>query len=174
VSIFQHVDPVSREVVSADTRAFLEEAYGSRRHGDAWTDHPLAVARLLHEDGQPDTLVRAGLLHDVLEDTEVTTAEIRERFGREVARLVEALTQDPAIADYERRKAALREQILAAGRDAATVALADKAAKLAKEAGRPKQSRLEHYRATLAGIEQRFGPSPLSERLRDELQRFSD
>jgi hypothetical protein len=91
-----------------------------------------------------------------------------------VARLVEALTQDPAIADYDRRKAALREQVLAAGRDAATIALADKAAKLAKEPARPQQSRLDHYRATLEGIERRFGPSPLSERLRAELERFSD
>jgi (p)ppGpp synthase/HD superfamily hydrolase len=163
------------ELADADARAFLEEVYRTRQHSDgASIEHPLAVARLLHEDGQSDTLVRAGLLHDVLEDTEVTTAEVRERFGREVARLVEALTQDPAIADYDRRKAALREQVLAAGRDAATVALADKAAKLAKESARPEQSRLDHYRATLEGIEQRFGTSPLSERLRAELQRFSD
>jgi len=118
--------------------------------------------------------VLAGLLHDVLEDTEVTTAEVRERFGPEVARLVEALTQDPAIADYERRKAALREQVLAGGPGAAAVALADKTAKLAKESERPKESRLAHYRATLEGIEQRFGQSPLSEHLRAELRRFSD
>jgi (p)ppGpp synthase/HD superfamily hydrolase len=169
------VNSVSGETADADDRAYLEEVYRSRQHSDGTSiEHPLAVARLLHDDGQPETVVRAGLLHDVLEDTEVTTAEVRERFGREVARLVEALTQDPAIADYDRRKAALREQVLAAGRDAATVALADKAAKLANEPERPQQARLDHNRATLEGIEQRFGPSPLSERLRAELERFSD
>jgi len=82
------------------------------------------------------------------------------------------MTQDSAIAEYERRKAVLRDQILAAGRDAATVALADKAAKLRSETDRPSERRLAHYRATLDGIEQRFGPSPLSQCLREELTRF--
>jgi (p)ppGpp synthase/HD superfamily hydrolase len=153
----------------------MQEAYQARG-GDsdsAAIDHSLAVARLLQEDGQPDTVVLAGLLHDVLEDTDVTPAELRQRFGPEVTRLGDAMTQDPAIAEYERRKKALRQQILAAGSQAATIALADKAAKLQGEAERPNERRLAHYRATLAGIEQRFGPSPLSQRLHEELARFS-
>ena len=153
----------------------MQGAYQAR--GDdsdsAAIDHSLAVARLLQEDGQPDTVVLAGLLHDVLEDTDVTPAELRQRFGPEVTRLVEAMTQDPAIAEYERRKGALRQQILAAGSQAATIALADKTAKLQSEAERPNERRLAHYRATLAGIEQRFGPSPLSKRLHKELASFS-
>jgi (p)ppGpp synthase/HD superfamily hydrolase len=153
----------------------MQEAYQARgADGDsAAIDHSLAVARLLKEDGQPDTVVLAGLLHDVLEDTDVTPAELRQRFGPEVTRLVEAMTQDPAIAEYERRKGALRQQILAAGPQAATIALADKAAKLQSEAERPNERRLAHYRATLAGIQQRLGPSPLSQRLHEELARFS-
>ena len=153
----------------------MQGAYRAR--GDdsdsAAIDHSLAVARLLQEDGQPDTVVLAGLLHDVLEDTNVTPAELRQRFGPEVTRLVEAMTQDPAIAEYGRRKEVLRQQILAAGSQAATIALADKTAKLQSEAERPNERRLAHYRATLAGIEQRFGPSPLSESLREQLARFS-
>ena len=169
------VNRVGEAVVSDDARRFLEESYAERRQDEGLAiEHPLAVARLLHDDGQQSTVVLAGLLHDVLEDTEVTTAEVRERFGREVADLVEALTQDPAIADYKRRKAALREQIVAAGREAATAALADKCAKVEAEAERPEQPRLEHYRATLASIEEHYGRSTLSERLRRDLARFVD
>lgn len=163
-------------IVDQGAREFVEDVYRTRRRepDDTAIGHSLAVARLLHDDGQPDTIVLAGLLHDVLEDTDVTPAELRQRFGPEVTRLVEAMTQDPAIADYERRKAALREQILDAGREAATVALADKTAKLKSESERPDEHRLAHYRKTLAGIEQRFGPTPLSARLHRQLQRFPD
>jgi (p)ppGpp synthase/HD superfamily hydrolase len=159
------------EVGTDDARAFVEAAYRSR--GDEEDiHHPLAVGRLLRDDGQPPELVTAGLLHDVLEDTDVTAGELRERFGPEVTRIVEALTQDPSISGYEERKSALRRQILEAGRDAATVALADKAAKIGSLTSRPKDSQLEHYRATLEGIEERYGRSPLSERALAELERL--
>jgi tRNA A37 threonylcarbamoyladenosine synthetase subunit TsaC/SUA5/YrdC len=90
-----------------------------------------------------------------------------------VTRLVEALTQDPSISDYAERKAALRRQILDAGPAAATVALADKAAKIASLRYRPKDKQLGHYRATLEGIEERYGRSPLSDRVRTELERLT-
>jgi (p)ppGpp synthase/HD superfamily hydrolase len=156
------------EVGIDDARAFVEEAYRSRGNNED-PDHPLAVARLLRNDGQPAVLVTAGLLHDLLEDTDVSADELRERFGPEVTRIVEALTQDPSISDYRERKAALRRQILDAGRDAATVALADKAAKIGSLRARPGDNQLEHYRATLQGIEERYGRSPLSERARAQL-----
>jgi hypothetical protein len=82
-----------------------------RRAGKT-VEHPIAVGELLTDDGQPPTVVVAGLLHDVLEDTDVTPAELHTRFGPDIARLVEALTQDTAILNYGERKAALRRQIL--------------------------------------------------------------
>lgn len=159
------------EVGTEEARVFVKEAYRSRSE-DEDLDHPFAVARLLQNDGQPPVLVVAGLLHDVLEDTEVTADELRERFGPEVTRIVEALTQDPSISGYEERKAALRRQTLDAGSDAATVALADKAAKIRSLRSRPKDNQLEHYRATIEGIEKRYGRGPLSERARAELERL--
>jgi (p)ppGpp synthase/HD superfamily hydrolase len=155
--------------------SFVKDAYLRRLSRAGRTaEHPIAVSRLLREDGQPRPLVLAGLLHDLLEDTEVSPAELRERFGTEVAQLVEALTQDDSIDKHRARKEALRQQILDAGPDAATIALADKAAKLASERERPKQRRLDHYRATLSGVEHRYGRSRLSERLREQLARFPD
>lgn len=144
--------------------AFLSHAYGQRS-----LDHPLAVARLLREARQPERVVVAGLLHDVLEDTAVTAGDLRRRFGGPVSELVEALTEDDAIDDIRKRKAALRQQILDAGPSAATIALADKAAKLSEPHIKMNSRRLEHYRGTLEGVERRYGHSGLSELLRRRL-----
>ena len=153
------VDDRTEEVLS-----FLSEAYGHRP-----LDHPLAVAQLLREARQPQRVVVAGLLHDILEDTTVTADEVRRRFGSPVSELVEALTEDGAIDDVRQRKAALRQQILDAGPSAATIALADKAAKLSQPDMHMSPRRLEHYRSTLEGVERRYGHSHLSELLRRRL-----
>ena len=149
---------------TAEVLSFLSHAYGQRP-----LDHPLAVAELLREARQPHRVVVAGLLHDVLEDTNVTAEEVRRRFGGPVSELVEALTEDGAIDDVRQRKAALRQRILDAGPFAATIALADKAAKLSESGLRLNPRRLEHYRGTLEGVERRYGHSRLSELLRRRL-----
>jgi (p)ppGpp synthase/HD superfamily hydrolase len=152
---------------------FVEQAYRTRlrRRGRA-IDHPLAVAQLLAADGQAPPFVVAGILHDVLEDTNVTAGELDAGFGAEIAGLVVALTQDASIKKYRRRKAALRAQILEAGPDAAVISLADKAAKLMESDTRPAEPKLDHYRATLSEIEQRRGPSRIGELLRAQLSRW--
>jgi guanosine-3',5'-bis(diphosphate) 3'-pyrophosphohydrolase len=161
-------------VTATDRRTDEAIAFLSAAYGEQPLDHPLAVAELLREAQQPDRVVVAGLLHDVLEDTDVTAAEVRRRFGAHVAELVEALTEDGAIDDVRQRKAALRQQILDAGPSAATIALADKAAKLSEPDLSLNQRRLEHYRDTLEGVERRYGHSRLSELLRHRLARYED
>jgi len=65
-----------------ETLAFLRDAYSHRvRQPGKTIDHPLAVGQLLMEAGLPQTVVLAGLLHDLLEDTTVSAGELRERFG---------------------------------------------------------------------------------------------
>lgn len=91
-------------------------------------EHPLAVAELLAERCYPDEAIAAGLLHDVIEHAEVGPDSLRERFGDDVAGLVEALTEDPTILDYEERKQEHRERVAAAGPQAQAVFAADKAA----------------------------------------------
>ena len=164
------------EIPGADEAlAFLEATYRTRlRRAERTVEHPVAVAGLLADDAQPPRVVVAGILHDVLEDTDATAGELEARFGTDIVRLVAALTQDPSIRKYRERKAALRRQILDAGADAATVALADKAAKLHSVESRPTTRKLHHYRETLRGIEQRYGPSRLSVILREELDRWPD
>jgi (p)ppGpp synthase/HD superfamily hydrolase len=104
-------------VVHADQR---------RRSGAPFVAHPVSAASLVYEAGLGEEAVAAALLHDVIEDTQVSIEEIEERFGSRVAELVAALTENPAIDDYERRKEAHRAQVEAAGPVAAAVYAADK------------------------------------------------
>src|SRR4029077_14834656 len=106
----------------------LERAYrfalaaheGERSRGETRIDHPTAVARLLVRQGADDQTVAAALLHDVLEDTTVTRAELEEEVGMAVAGLVAELTEDESIGAYADRKAHLRQQVADAGEQAAT------------------------------------------------------
>jgi guanosine-3',5'-bis(diphosphate) 3'-pyrophosphohydrolase len=94
----------------------------------SFIDHPLAVAELLEEHGFADEVVAAGLLHDVAEHAEVEPGSLRGRFGDEVVELVEALTEDDSIPDYEERKEEHRKRVAAAGEGARAVFAADKTA----------------------------------------------
>lgn len=153
--------------------SFLTEAYRTRlKRAGRGVEHPIAVGRLLVEDEQPARVVVAGLLHDVLEDTDATAAELETGFGADVERLVGALTQDSTIGGYKKRKAALRRQIVEAGPEAAAVSLADKVAKLQSSRSRPSTRKLVHYRETLDAIEARYGSSRLSVQLREQLDRW--
>ena len=60
-----------------------------RASGDPYISHPLAVANILAQLHLDSQALTAALLHDVMEDTEVTKAEITKKFGKPVAELVE-------------------------------------------------------------------------------------
>ena len=91
--------------------------------------HPLEVAALLVSRGCDEEVVAAALLHDVVEKSDADVDEVRERFGARIARTVAAVSEDAAIADYHKRKAALRASVAAGGPDVHAVYAADKIAK---------------------------------------------
>jgi guanosine-3',5'-bis(diphosphate) 3'-pyrophosphohydrolase len=64
-----------------------------RASGEPYIIHPLEVAQVLAELRMDSTAIAAGLLHDAVEDTDVTTAEIAKRFGEQVAHIVEGVTK---------------------------------------------------------------------------------
>lgn len=64
-----------------------------RKSGEPYIAHPVSVASLLRDLGGDSTMIAAGFLHDVVEDTEVTLEEIEQRFGCEVRQLVEGVTK---------------------------------------------------------------------------------
>jgi len=87
-----------------------------RRSGEPYLSHPLEVTNILAEMNLDLATLVAGLLHDVLEDTEVSLAEIRENFGREAATLVEGVTKISRVEDSspeETRAETIRKIILA-------------------------------------------------------------
>jgi GTP diphosphokinase / guanosine-3',5'-bis(diphosphate) 3'-diphosphatase len=65
----------------------------TRRSGEPYLSHPLEVANMLADMRLDSTTLLAGLLHDVLEDTDITAADLRENFGQEVTDLVEGVTK---------------------------------------------------------------------------------
>ena len=113
-------------------------SFASSRHagqhreidGAPFIAHPLEVARLLQRDGQPDHVVAAGLLHDVLEKTATTRRELEREFGTRVTRLVAAVSDDPSISDYQERKRELRDRVARSDSDALAIYAADKIAKV--------------------------------------------
>jgi (p)ppGpp synthase/HD superfamily hydrolase len=158
--------------------------------GAAFIEHPLEVAGLLHDAGCSDVVVAAGLLHDVVEDSHVTVAELTWRFGAEVAGLVQAVTEDSTVEDYRHRKRMLREQVRITGGDAALVFAADKIAKVrelpeavrrdreqvAEASARERHQvehqqrlRLEHYRRCLRMLQRVASGHPLVKRLAGDL-----
>lgn len=64
-----------------------------RASGEPYIAHPIAVAGLLRYLGGSATIVAAGLLHDVIEDTDVTPEQLEQAFGAEVRQLVEGVTK---------------------------------------------------------------------------------
>ena len=87
-----------------------------RRSGEPYLSHPLEVADYLADMKLDKTTLVAALLHDVLEDTDATAADIRENFGKEVADLVEGVTKISRVQEVSpevRRAEAIRKIILA-------------------------------------------------------------
>ncbi|MCX4789854.1 HD domain-containing protein [Streptomyces sp. NBC_01221] len=64
-----------------------------RKSGEPYITHPLAVTLILAELGAETTTLTASLLHDTVEDTEVTLDQVRDQFGKEVCYLVDGVTK---------------------------------------------------------------------------------
>ncbi len=78
-----------------DADIFAEEAHfgQKRKSGKPYITHPRAVATYLIEMGVDADTVIGGLLHDTVEDTQVTVEQVEEKFGGDVARLVDGVTK---------------------------------------------------------------------------------
>jgi GTP diphosphokinase / guanosine-3',5'-bis(diphosphate) 3'-diphosphatase len=99
---FEQLIAAVREARPKDDLSPIEKAYRFaaqyhsgqlRASGDPYMSHPLAVARILAEMRMDVVSIETGLLHDVVEDTSVTIADIQKNFGEEVARCVDGATK---------------------------------------------------------------------------------
>jgi (p)ppGpp synthase/HD superfamily hydrolase len=163
----------------------VEQHAGQRRTADGapFVLHPIEVATLLADAGAPDHVVAVGVLHDTIEKTSTQPEDLRQRFGGRIAALVVALSEDPAISGYGARKAALRDQVEAAGDEALMVFAADKVSKArelrmsferaldggAARRGSRASRKLAHYRHCAELLDGRLAESPLVRSLHHEL-----
>ena len=161
----------SRPTSDAD---LLERAYAfahekhegqKRRTGEPYIEHPIAVAGILAELGMDDPTLAAGLLHDVVEDCGVTFEEIAQRFGMEVAQLVDGVTKLKRIdfsSKQEKQAENLRKLFLAMAGDVRVIIikLADRLHNMRTLDPFPEQRRREIASETLqilAPIAHRLG-----------------
>jgi (p)ppGpp synthase/HD superfamily hydrolase len=123
---------VSSELAVAALRFARRVHLGQHRKqtGEQFVQHPIAVADLLMESGYDGAMISAAYLHDVVEKTDVDLDEIRERFGADVAALVDCLSEDPEIDGYGARKRALRQRILDSGGESVIIYAADRVANM--------------------------------------------
>ncbi len=108
------------EIVKAYT--FGEEAHRGqfRKSGEPYFTHPISVSLILAELEMDEHTIIGGLLHDVVEDTEITSEDIANKFGEDVALLVDGVTKLGKIhyeSKEERQAENLRKMLLAMAKD---------------------------------------------------------
>src|SRR6202158_4736844 len=88
-------NPDTNEDLLNRAYVYAMKAHGAqtRASGDPYFSHPLEVAAILTDLKLDDATIVAALLHDTIEDTEATRAEIDHVFGHEIGALVEGLTK---------------------------------------------------------------------------------
>jgi hypothetical protein len=166
---------VTRGLIEAADRFAERSHLGHLRKGTErpYVEHPREVARLLAEAGAGEDVVVAGLLHDTVEDTGVTVAELRDAFGPRVAGLVAAVSEDKS-RSWEERKRHTVAKLASAPEEVLLLTAADKLAN-ARAIGadgdgvwarfnRPFPLQRRYYRAAARALERRAedGSRPLS------------
>ena len=137
--------------------------------------HPYNVAKIIVSLGMDSQSIAAALLHDVVEDTEVTIDEIKENFGSDVALLVDGVTKIGRLnfSTKEQQQAeSLRKMLIAMGRDIRVIIikLADRLHNMRTLDAMPEQKQRDKSLETLeiyAPIAHRLGIRPVKEELED-------
>ncbi|MFN3919605.1 MAG: RelA/SpoT family protein [Methylohalobius sp.] len=121
-AVTDYFDPAQIETVKQAYR-FADAAHAAqfRLSGEPFVCHPLSVALILAQEMRMDSAgIAAAILHDVIEDTQVTKAQLAEAFGQEVSDLVDGvtkLTQLDCKSKQEIQAESLRKMILAMAKD---------------------------------------------------------
>jgi GTP pyrophosphokinase len=115
-------DPEADEELIARAYSMAHAAHKGqvRKSGEPFVYHPLATADILVDLRMDSTTIAAGILHDVLEDTEITKEQLETQFGEELADIVDGVTKLkrlPAENLEEAQAESLRKMIVAMSRD---------------------------------------------------------
>jgi GTP pyrophosphokinase len=154
------LDPVDR----AFDLAVEAHAGQKRATGEPYVTHPIASAQILADLGIDPVAIEAALLHDVPEDTEYSLTDVEERFGAEVARLVDGVTKLSRFSthSHEQQQAEnIRKMLLAMAEDIRVVLikLADRLHNMRTLYGLPSEKQTRIARQTMEIY------APLAERL---------
>ena len=95
IALVRAYNPRLNELLLRDAFAYGQDMHeGQFRHsGEPYYTHPVAVTTILAEQQMDDATLVTALLHDTIEDTKATYAEVSERFGNEIAELVDGVTK---------------------------------------------------------------------------------
>lgn len=117
----QSINPTFDTKKIRDAYEFSKKAhvFQNRQTGEPYISHPFEVAKIVYELGLDEQSIIAALLHDVVEDTEITLEKIRDRYGREVELIVDGLSKIEIFAESkeERNIEALKKILLASAKD---------------------------------------------------------
>lgn len=122
-------------IIAASLFLTLEYHAGQIRKGDQhpYLEHPLEVAHILWRNKFDSDVIAAGYCHDLLEDSNCTEDKIEKVCGKEVLRIVKAVSNDEALSDkkdWEKKKAKYVETVRKGGQKAIAVSIADKISNL--------------------------------------------
>ena len=180
--VTSHESPITGEATGLPlilkALEFAALKHRDQRRKDAlaspYINHPIALANVLtREGGVSDPVVMAAaLLHDTVEDTQTTPAELREVFGDRIAGIVEEVTDDKNLPKAERKRLQV-ERAAHISREAKLVKLADKICNVRDVANQPPAKwdltrRREYFEWAKAVVDRMRGSHPELERKFDE------
>ncbi|MDY4784637.1 bifunctional (p)ppGpp synthetase/guanosine-3',5'-bis(diphosphate) 3'-pyrophosphohydrolase, partial [Pygmaiobacter massiliensis] len=164
--------------------ALAEKAHRgvARKSGEPYITHPLNVAALLIDLGLDTESIAAALLHDVVEDTEVSLANLKSEFGEEITALVDGVTKLGKItfSTMEEQQAEnLRKMLLAMSQDIRVmlIKLCDRLHNMRTMDAMPEQKRRDKALETMevyAPIAHRLGMNNVQEELEDHSLQYLD
>jgi len=152
-----------------------------------YISHPLAVALILSRAGADEDVVVAGILHDTIEDSEVTKEDIEKEFGTNITELVLAVTEKNKSLPWERRKADALAMIPNMSRGALLVKSADVLHNVSdlveshatngdtifESFNAPKAEIIAHYTNAAHALEHAWSENPLVPELIESIERLA-
>ena len=147
----------------------------NRSSGELYINHPIAVARIVADIGLDEVSIVAALLHDAVEDTEITISDVESNFGSEVSTIVDGVTKLERLqfdSKEAQQAATMRKMLVAMARDLRVlmIKLADRLHNMRTIAAVPHEKQQRVAQETLdiyAPLAHRLGMQEIKQQLED-------